>query len=103
MNFRILFTISALFSANYIFAAPVASPAATALTFEESSFAKTTLYKSGPGFGLSMAPSGAFGINNTWETTQSGKWFIEYQRICADAIGAGLALGNDAAIERGLK
>ncbi|MEP6670889.1 MAG: hypothetical protein ABJF10_17150 [Chthoniobacter sp.] len=79
-----------------------ATPADSALAFETSDFAKATLYKSGPGFGLSMAPSGAFGLNNTWESTHGGKWFIEYQRIGAEAIGAGLALGNDAAIERGL-
>jgi len=80
-----------------------ASPADAALAFETSDFAKATLYKDGPGFGLSMSPSGAFGMNAAWESTHSGKWFIEYQRVCAEAIGAGLALGNDAAIERGLK
>ena len=96
---RIL-TIAALVCAGHSFAA---APADSALAFETSDFTKTTLYKSGPGFGLSMAPSGAFGLNNTWESTHSGKWFIEYQRICAEAIGAGLALGNDAAVERGLK
>jgi hypothetical protein len=100
MNTRILLTISALACAGHSFAA---APADSSLGFETSDYMKTTLCKSGPGFGLSMAPSGAFGINNTWETTHGGKWFIEYQRICAEAIGAGLALGNDAAIERGLK
>lgn len=80
-----------------------ASPAAAALAFETSDFTKTTLYKGGPGIGLSMAPSGAFGMNATWESTQTGKWFIEYQRVCAEAIGAGLALENEAAVERGLK
>lgn len=80
-----------------------ASPADTAFAFETSDFAKATLYKGGPGIGLSMLPSGAFGMNAIWETTRSGKWFIEYQRVCAEAIGVGLALGNDAAVERGLK
>ncbi len=80
-----------------------AAPAGSSLAFETSDFTKATLYKGGPGFGLSMAPSGAFGMNATWETTHSGKWFIEYQRVCAEAIGAGLALGNEAAVERGLK
>lgn len=79
------------------------SPADAALAFETSDFARTALYQGGPGIGLSMAPSGAFGMNATWESTHNGKWFIEYQRVSAEAIGAGLALGNDAAIERGLK
>jgi len=79
------------------------SPADAALVFETSDFARTALYQGGPGIGLSMTPGGAFGMNAIWESTHKGKWFIEYQRVCAEAIGAGLALGNDAAIERGLK
>ncbi len=80
-----------------------AAPADAALAFETSDFARAALYQDGPGIGLSMAPGGAFGMNATWESTHSGKWFIEYQRVCVEAIGAGLALDNDAAIERGLK
>lgn len=80
-----------------------ASPAEVALAFETSDFARAALYQGGPGIGLSMSQSGAFGMNATWDSTHSGKWFIEYQRVCAEAIGAGLALGNAAAIERGLK
>jgi hypothetical protein len=92
--------ILALMGASHSFAA---LPAETALAFETSDFAKATLYKGGPGIGLSMASSGAFGMNAPWESTRQGKWYIEYQRVGSDAIGAGLALGNDAAVERGLK
>lgn len=81
----------------------LAAPADSLLTFETGDFAKAALYKGGPGIGLSMSPSGAFGMNATWESTRSGKWFIEYQRVCAEAVGAGLALGNEAAVERGVK
>jgi len=100
MSTRILFAFVALACACRAFGG---SPADATLAFETSDFVRATLYKTGPGDGLSMTPSGAFGVNKTWESTGSGKWFIEYQRICAEAIGAGLAFRNDAAIERGLK
>jgi len=104
---RTLITLAALvFAAHIVAAPPPAAPQtgiAAALAFETGDFMKSTAHKGGAGIGSSMSPSGAFAANVAWESSKSGKWFIEEQRFAANAIGAGLALGDDNLIERGLK
>lgn len=72
--------------------------------FETSAFMKATAYRRPDHLAADIAPDGAEGkVNITWDSSHSGKWFIEEQRHGSDAIVGGIAKEDPAAIERGLK
>jgi hypothetical protein len=74
------------------------------LKFETSNFMKDTAYHDPDGIAANVAPDGALGkVNIAWDETHFGVWYIEEQRYGMDAVMAGLAQENRAAIERGLK
>jgi hypothetical protein len=50
-----------------------------------------------------VAPDGACGVNVAWDRTHRGKWFIEEQHRCFDAVAAGVAHNDVETIERGLR
>jgi hypothetical protein len=49
------------------------------------------------------APSGAVSVNASWERGERPDWFVEQQRYGADFVVAGLATGERATVERGLR
>jgi len=50
------------------------------------------------------AEDGAFsGVNRAWDQSQSGKWYIEQQRAGDQIVATGLAYGDHALIDRGLR
>lgn len=72
--------------------------------FEASTFMQKTLYRRPDHVATDSAPSGAEStINIQWDQTHTGKWYIEQQRYGGDAVCAGVAKQDPAAIERGLK
>lgn len=74
------------------------------LQFETSAFMKRVAYRHPDEVAADLAPSGAQGrVNMEWDQSHVGKWYIEEQRSGADAICAGIAQQDEAAIERGLK
>src|SRR5258708_39662973 len=74
------------------------------LRFETSTFMQKTLYRRPDHVATDSAPSGAEStINIHWDQTHAGKWYIEQQRYGGDAVCAGVAKQDPAAIERGLK
>jgi hypothetical protein len=93
-------------SAVICFALPQAGLASVAddLRFETSAFMKDTAYRRPEKIAADSAPSGAEStINIQWDQTHTGKWYIEQQRYGSDAVCAGIAKQDTAAIERGLK
>jgi hypothetical protein len=88
------------------FAFPQSGSASVAddLRFETSTFMKDTGYRRPEKIAADSAPDGAEStVNIHWDQTHSGKWYIEQQRYGSDAVCAGIAKGDTAAIERGLK
>jgi hypothetical protein len=74
------------------------------LQFETSAFMKRFAYQHPDQVAADLAPSGAQGrVNMRWDQDHTGKWYIEEQRSGADAICAGIAQQDKAAVERGLK
>jgi hypothetical protein len=73
------------------------------LEFETSSFMKSTAYRR-PDRVAPSAPDGAISnVNIKWDQDHAGNWYIEEQRYAVDAICAGIAQQDTAAVERGLK
>ena len=78
--------------------------AATDLRFETSEFLKKTAFRKIDKVATDLSATGAYGpVNRAWEENRAGKWFIEEQRVASEAIAAGIAYGNQDAVERGLK
>src|SRR3984957_1342691 len=74
------------------------------LRFETSDFMKSTSYRWPDRVAADTSPNGAISrVNIQWEQAHSGNWYIEEQRYGADAICAGIAQSDPAAIDRGLK
>lgn len=74
------------------------------LKFETSDFMRKAAYHSPDQIAADIAPDGALGkVNIAWDQTHAGVWYIEEQRYGMDAIIAGIADQNTAAIDRGLK
>lgn len=74
------------------------------LRFETSDFMKSTSYRRPDRVAADTSPNGAISrVNIQWEQAHSGNWYIEEQRYGADAICAGIAQRDPAAIDRGLK
>jgi hypothetical protein len=74
------------------------------IRFETSTFMKDTVYQHPDHLATDIAPSGAESpINIQWDQSHTGKWYIEQQRYGSDAVCAGVAKEDPAAIERGLK
>jgi hypothetical protein len=74
------------------------------LRFETSSFMKSASYREPDRVASDESAAGAISrVNVQWEQNHSGNWYIEEQRYAADAICAGIAQQDVAAIERGLK
>jgi hypothetical protein len=74
------------------------------LQFETSAFMKRVAYRQPDQIAADLSPSGAQGrVNMQWDQSHVGKWYIEEQRSGLDAICAGIAQQDRAAIERGLK
>jgi hypothetical protein len=74
------------------------------LRFETSSFMKSTSYRRPDRVAADTSPDGAISrVNIQWEQVHAGNWYIEEQRYGADAVCAGIAQHDTAAIERGLK
>jgi hypothetical protein len=70
------------------------------LAFETSRFMTATAYRDRQTLSLESAPDGAYGaVNQAWDRSHKGKWFIEEQRPGADLVGWNR---NAEAIERGL-
>lgn len=80
------------------------SSVADDLRFETSDFMKRTAYHEPDRIAANVAADGALGtVNIAWDQTHSGVWYIEEQRYGMDAVIAGIAQDNPAAIERGLR
>jgi hypothetical protein len=74
------------------------------LKFETSDFMKNNAYRDPDKIAADIAPDGALGnVNIAWDQTHFGVWYIEEQRYGMDAVIAGVAQNNQAAIERGIK
>jgi hypothetical protein len=74
------------------------------LRFETSSFMKSTSYHRPDRVAADTSADGAISrVNIHWEQAHAGSWYIEEQRYGADAICAGIAQQDPAAIERGTK
>jgi hypothetical protein len=72
--------------------------------FETSDFLKQTAYGRPSRVATDIDESGAEStVNMLWDRDHIGKWFIEQQRYGGDAIDAGVAKDDVAAIDRGLK
>lgn len=90
--------ITLLLLAGHVFASP-----ADDLRFETSMFMKNTIYRRPEHIAADSAPSGAeSSINIQWDRTHTGQWYIEQQRYGSDAVCAGVAKQEAAAIERGV-
>jgi len=65
---------------------------------------KSSSYRRPDRVAADTSPNGAISrVNIEWEQAHAGSWYIEEQRYGADAICAGLAQHDTAAIDRGLK
>jgi hypothetical protein len=74
------------------------------LRFETGNFMRETAFRNPDHVAANPAPSGAFSpVNIRWDQTHQGPWYIEEQRYGGDAVCAGIAAQNTAAVERGLK
>jgi hypothetical protein len=74
------------------------------IEFESSQFIKQSSNRNSKAVALDMSESGAYGpLNKLWEKSKTGNWYIEYQRIGADAIVMGVVQKDTDAIERGIK
>jgi hypothetical protein len=74
------------------------------LGFETSSFMKNTSYRRPDRVAADTSPDGAISrVNIQWEQSHVGNWYIEEQRYGADAVCAGIAQHDTAAIDRGVK
>lgn len=72
--------------------------------FETSPFMRSSAYHDVNGVGKDMSPDGAYtDVNQKYDETHTGKWYIEQQREAYQAIAAGITQNNTAAIDRGLK
>jgi hypothetical protein len=71
--------------------------------FETSDFIKATLHTESKNLAEQMSQTGAFGINQAWEKTKSGKWNIQEQRAGADLIAAGIIFNDKNLIDDGLE
>lgn len=93
-----------VFVTSAALAAPQARGVNVDLAFETSTLMRRTTYRNVPALNADMAPSGAYGpVNQAWEKTRTGRWYIEEQRGGRDLILGGIATGDDAAIKRGLR
>jgi hypothetical protein len=74
------------------------------LNFETSDFLKSTAYRNPDRVALELNDTGAYSpVNQAWDRTHQGKWFIEEQRYALDAVVVGLAYGRQDLIDRGRK
>jgi hypothetical protein len=74
------------------------------LRFETTKFMRETAFRRPEHIAANPASSGAFSpVNIQWDQTHQGSWYIEEQRYGGEAVCAGVATGNTAAIDRGLK
>lgn len=74
------------------------------LEFESSSFIKHSANRNSRAVALDLSETGAYGaLNRAWEKSKSGNWYIEDQRVGADAIIMGIVQKDTDAIDRGLK
>ena len=74
------------------------------LKFETSDFMRRTAYRDPDRIAADIAQDGALGkVNIAWDTVHVGVWYIEEQRYGMDAVIAGIAQNNRAAIDRGLR
>jgi hypothetical protein len=74
-----------------------ADPAAAHALLRETLFEHPARLASGD------APSGAVSVNAAWERGERPDWFVEQQRYGADFVVSGLATGDRATVERGLR
>jgi hypothetical protein len=83
------------------------SPANGALndfSFETSVFMTHSAYRDVSNLNLESSPDGAYGaVNQVWDKSHRGNWYIEEQRPGADLVAGGIAVNNTDAIERGLR
>ena len=90
--------------AGFLLPQPGRGSIAEDVRFETSNFMKETAYRNPDRVAANPAPSGAFSpVNIRWDQTHQGLWYIEEQRYGSDAVCAGVAAGNTAAVDRGLK
>lgn len=74
------------------------------LEFESSHFIKNTTNRNSKAVALDMSDSGAYGpLNKAWDKSKTGNWYIEDQKVAADAIIIGIVQKDTDAIDRGIK
>lgn len=74
------------------------------LKFESSQFIKQSSNRNSKAVALDLSDTGAYGaINKAWEKAKKGNWYIEYQRVGAEAIVMGVVQKDTDAIDRGIK
>ena len=74
------------------------------LEFESSSFIKHSTNRNSKAVALDLSESGAYGVlNKKKKKSKTGNWYIEDQRVGADAIVMGIVQKDTDAIDRGLK
>jgi hypothetical protein len=74
------------------------------LDFEGGEFMRRTAYRAPDKLAAGVSQSGAQeGVNEAWERSREGVWFIEEQRHGAAAVVAGVFANNRAAVERGIR
>jgi hypothetical protein len=75
----------------------------TDVAFETSALMRHTAYRNVARLNPESAPDGAYGpVNQAWDRTHEGNWYIEEQRYGADLVAGGIAARDTAAIDRGL-
>jgi hypothetical protein len=101
---RIVWTAGVTAIIGFAFSQSGWASVADDMRFETSAFMQDTAYRHPEKIAADSAPSGAESIINIqWDQTHSGKWYIEQQRYGSDAVCGGIAKGDTAAIERGLR
>ncbi|MGA3080284.1 MAG: hypothetical protein ABSD44_02750 [Terracidiphilus sp.] len=78
--------------------------AAGDLAFESSGFLQRTSYRRPDTVADQFSEDGAYSpVNQAWDKTHAGKWFIEEQRYAFDAIVAGISYHRQDLVARGTK
>jgi hypothetical protein len=74
------------------------------LEFESSLFIKHSSNRNSKAVATDLSETGAYGpFNKAWEKTKTGNWYVEDQRVGADAIVMGIVQKDTDAIDRGIK
>jgi hypothetical protein len=65
---------------------------------------KSVVYRNPDRIAIDCNDAGAYSpVNEAWDKTHEGKWYIEEQRYAFDAVAAGVADGREDLLDRGRK